>query len=341
MIELSKTKYGVVKYPEKLVQPIMDSMYARVLGFYKNNPTITNLDPDDFQDLLEKFAKKLKVKIDTSKSFFYFNLKKDHLPTNYTNFLEKEGKKFPDRIYVNAETPKYIHSPHVTKDSDVNTGNVLKNMYRDKASGAYSEKTKQLYFRCPEIQGVLFSLIYDMEKAFWPNANTVIQRRSKDIDYAMKIDRETIEHELRHWVQDNILHPKQSKVRNDYRKSKKGYLLSPAEFGPSLNTRINMFVTVLVEHIERAAKKSLYLDKKDVDKILDLYLQKKEPDFAFESKLLKDREVYNFVMHPDFSPFVIYKDHKPTAYTKALKHFEKVFRPKVYEAIEKRLKELK
>lgn len=353
MIELSKTRYGVVKFPPRVADEAIKLVYSALFDSYSSVVPRQLKYESGAKQFFASTIEKVRLKTKSDSRFIRdieLEVKPNDMPENYRKRMQQDYK-----VKINTQfiSPNLVENlfPWSMRDYELNFTKCFDNLMNlslgvtGQSLAWFSKKDKSINTRAAYM-AALITLAIDCARFAW------LYGKREDIDkllsekvypkikIARELDLDSIQHELRHWVQETILPVKQSTIRKDYGDTKKGYYLSPMEFGPSLHSRIKEFIEITINDIENAEKNSAYLDKKKLNALMDLYVRKAEPTWAKKFNLFALNTLYTYSISDTKSPFALYKEEKPTAYKKALKYFDKYARPIVMEAIENRLKEL-
>lgn len=343
----AKTKVGVVKFPPKMA--VQGKKWAREqVLMYLYNKAVS----PDFKKTILAIAKQsgvsvVHIKKAEQESYFkddpsvglYYDW--DGIPNSYFSYTMQQKKEIPFGIvslvfdWTRIKYPKDASKWKWHSQNDYWEG-----VYMD-AAGLIVLSPKS---SINEIFAAERTMLASKEKwasekddkylkSFETRARITVEHYIDEID-------ETVEHELRHFVQHKLLPPEQNKMFKGYNKKGGGsygpdYFLSPVEFGPALKTVTTRFYkdTVLSMRRMKALALGVGRDLTDTDfSLFDMEMNVR----VFTGELTYDEARAKlkvqggngtlFGQEPN-EMFAVLKARKPTAYAKAVSYVNRKILP--------------
>lgn len=350
--ESAKTKVGIVKVPQKMYK----KAWQDVLGFLFQPKHYPNTSNSEIKKVLTNLKKKNKVTSNNDKPSFSIKTDFSDMPAQYKKLIDsakKEGKLKKDMLVK--------ISRNMAKTKPLTIGNRLVTNYFEGSFDSYAWRTQGI----PIIEIVVTQFINVLNLYFGFIASGTGNR--KELEKRLQIDTErmvetiknTIEHEMMHYVQFAILPAEQSKRRLNYKDIGDDYKASNVEFGPLLKTNIVDFVSgykrfiaymsmqgrregvnFVAEIDDSVIKDNLKFATDEIDYDKYLTFKGEEPHTVYLISEKNDDEVEMYLIYKPPSGVVEFfkslKRVKPTAYKKAVKLFEKQVLPQMKKIVKEK-----
>lgn len=353
--EVAKTKVGIVKVPKKMYT----NAWQGVLGFLFQPKHYHHSNEPEIKKTLETLRKKNKVTSNNSKPSFKVKTDFSDMPSQYKKLVDaakKEGKLKNDLIIKITR--------NMARTKPLSIGNRVVTNYFEGSFDLYAWRTQGI----PVIDVNVTQYINVLNMYFDFILSDSFTNRKKELEKRLQIDTErmidtiknTIEHEMMHYVQFSILPEEQSKRRLNYSDIGDDYRASNVEFGPLLKTNIvdfisgyKRFISVLqlegrrdgvnfvAEIDEDIIKDNLKFATSEIDYERFLVSEGEDPHTVYlVSEKLDGDEVEAYLIYKPPSGVINFfkslKKVKPTAYKKAVNLFEKQVLPQMKKIVKEK-----
>ena len=368
--EESKTKFGLVKFPPVMAKEVQHWVLDKVLNYlYAFSYS------EQFKLAVKSIAKKEGIAsvtqipeeyIEKWKSGHmlpeeFLGLERETFKTNFSGlpfsyFNKRDKERIKMILYVIIDWTAFdktidpelrLGTPMGSRSYAYYCPNAIYLNGRNIFPNSIVVSPFNIANKARQIDQMLHSVELDIKRGFSPGLKPSSERikqlirfNKMDLVDCISTLKEAVEHELRHMVQCLLLDVGQSVTRDDYNDGVSGYIKSPAEFGPSINTDFtkfkNSFITLLKRNAETMPSVFVDLTEEVVKEACDIFLFK-----AKRRERTNSGAYYHFGANLNPSLFMKALDDKPSAYKKAYNIFYKRFYPDILNEFKKLQSKLK
>lgn len=333
ILQVAKTKVGVVKYPPKMADNVFNLVLSEVLSQLNysarsqhSKTAILAVAKSEGVPVIKRTPSKRKI--------FTVDANWEGLPESYWNYQlqpkrgwDKDSFIFKGTLDVIVDWSKIDKdvsqwSPEATRNKDAGGTFSL-----PESGGSDNHKLGTLTV-FPSLVDFINKDIYisKMQNVLPRDINSL----RFTLDSLVGNLQEVVWHELSHMVQFVFLPSEQTEQREGRPTDKDNYYTSPIEFGPLLRSVGAKLFSDAIYYF-RTEKADTWDGKPYSEKVSDESILEEIKFYTDESK---PKGNLNFVISPE-PFFVALKKYKPTAYKKAVKYIHNIVEPRIMKVHDK------